>query len=331
MNKITVQANANIALIKYWGKRDQNLFLPTKSSLSVTLSGLTTITSIEFNSKNYDEIVINNHPVPKKSKEKIVKFLNLFRKSYNIKNYFKINTKNEFPTAAGLASSASGFVALSYALNKICNLNLTKKELSILTRRASGSAARSVFGGFAIWHKGQKIDGSDSYAEQLFPQDYWPDFCVLVAVVNDQEKKVSSRDAMQITVKTSPFYDEWVQSSEQKIPEMIKAIKERDLKTVGLLAESDCLDMHKTMQTSIPAINYWQPETIDIMNVVKKLRDNGIDCYFTIDAGPNVKILCLRKDLEDIKKSVQAVGAVKQFIVCGVGYGVGAVGRLPNG
>lgn len=301
--KIKVKANANIALIKYWGKRDEKLFLPTKSSLSITIPFLMTFTEIELkeHTEKQDEIYLDGKLAEGKTKEKIVKFLDLFRKLYNIKNYFKINTKNEFPTCAGLASSASGFVALSLALNEICELNLSKKELSILARQGSGSASRSIYDGFVLWHKGEKDDGSDSYAEQLFDQNHWSEFKVLIAIVDEKEKKLSSREAMQITVKTSSSYKKWLIDSEKRIPEMIEAIKNKDFKKVGQLAEVDCLQMHQTMKDSHPSIDYLQPETLKIIEKIKELRKNGTDCYFTIDAGPNVKILCLEKDVEQIK------------------------------
>ncbi len=304
MNKIKVKANANIALIKYWGKRDEELFLPTKSSLSITLPSLSTFTEIELKEPEakQDEIYINSKLAEGKTKEKIVNFLDLFRRLYNIKNYFKINTKNEFPTGAGLASSASGFAALSLALNEICELNLLKRELSILARQGSGSASRSVYDGFVLWHKGEKDDGSDSYAQQLFDQNHWPEFRVLVAIVDRKQKKISSREAMQITVKTSSSYKKWLIDSEKRIPQMIEAIKNRDFKKVGQLAEVDCLQMHQTMKDSHPSINYLQPDTLKIIEQIKELRKNGTDCYFTIDAGPNVKILCLEKDVDQIKK-----------------------------
>lgn len=337
MNKIKVQANANIALIKYWGKRDEDLFLPTKSSLSTTLFGLQTITSIEkIDSKQIvtlnsfqgpldfyrDEVFVDQKPADQKSFANIVRFLDLFRKKYGIKDFFKIETENKFPTAAGLASSASGFAALAYGLNKICEINLDLKELSILARQGSGSACRSLHGGFVIWHKGKKNDGSDSYAQQLFDQNFWPEFCVLVVVVCTQEKKISSRSAMQNSVKTSSFYPRWLQGSQARIPKLIKAIEQKDFDLVGQLAQEDCLGMHKTIQTSVPSINYFQDATLQVIETVKKLQSNGISCFFTIDAGPNVKVLCLKKDLDKIKDILKQVSGVQQIIECSVGGGV---------
>ena len=310
MEKITVQACANIALIKYWGKRDEDLFLPTKSSLSISLPNLQTTTSIQDNTaNNCDDIIINNKSVSSSVYSKTISFLDKFRKLYNIKNYFKINTQNNFATAAGLASSSSGLAALSLALDKFCKLNLSKQELSILARQGSGSACRSIYDGFVLWHKGVSPDGSDSYAQQLFDQNYWPEFKIFTAVVSDKQKPISSRIAMQQTIKTSSYYNDWLIESEARIPKMIEAIKKRDFHTVGMLAQEDCLGMHKAMQLSKPSINYWLPETLEVINKIKDLQQSGVNCYFTIDAGPNVKVICLDRDLAwDVKnKSIVTI------------------------
>ena len=293
-------------MIKYWGKRDEKLFLPTKSSISITLPTLLrTHTSLSISPINCNVITLNNQPVPAHSYKNIVTFLNFFRSSFGITDFFEIKSENSFPTAAGLASSASGFAALTKALNEFYSLNLSDKELSILARHGSGSACRSIYDGFVLWNKGEKADGSDSYAKQLFDEHHWPEFCMFVVIVNDTQKKVSSRSGMQQTVATSPFYKQWIEKSEQRIPLMIKAIKNKDFQTVGSLAEKDCLDMHHCMNTSNPLINYWTNETTQIMKLIKKIRKNGISCYFTIDAGPNVKIICLKQNKEKILQSLK--------------------------
>jgi diphosphomevalonate decarboxylase len=321
MKKIIVQANANIALIKYWGKRDIHFFLPTKSSLSVTLDGLQTKTAITFNDKK-DLIFCNGENSSQDFEKKTIQFLNLFRKQYNVKQFFKIDTQNLFPTAAGLASSASGFASLAFGVSKICDLNLSKKELSILARQGSGSASRSIFGGFAIWHKGEKSDGSDSFAQQVCAQNYWTEFRILVVVVDAKKKKISSREAMQKTIETSRFYNTWIKESEQKIPEIINAIKERSIKKLGMIAENDCLGMHKAINYSIPTIDYLKDSSHKIINIVKGLRKKNVNCYFTIDAGPNVKILCLEKDIEKIESKLGKGQGIKKTIRCKIGSGV---------
>jgi diphosphomevalonate decarboxylase len=315
MKEVLASAYANIALIKYWGKRDEFLMLPTKSSLSVSLDALKTTTEITFSDS--DQIVINNQAAQGESQLKILRFLHVFRKKFNINKFFQINSVNSFPTAAGLASSASGIAALTRGLNELCSLNLSSKELSILARRGSGSAARSVFGGFVLWHKGSLLDGTDSFAEQIFTAQHWPEFRLIIAIVQQSKKYISSTQAMQTTVKTCKIYNDWVKNSERRIKPMIDAIANKDLQTVGELAQIDCLDMHETMRMSSPSINYWTDKTMKIIDLVNNLRRSGIQCYFTIDAGPNVKILTLEKHQEQILSEIKNIEDV-QTIVSGV-------------
>jgi len=316
--KIEAKSNSNIALIKYWGKRDESLFLPTKSSVSVTLDKLKTYTKIGAEKLSPDP----------KTYQGVKRFLKFFEKNFDVSKKLYVTSENHFPTKAGLASSASGYSALASGLDKFFNLNLSKKELSILARQGSGSAARSIYGGFVIWHKGKKADGSDSFAEQLFDQSHWPEFRVIVAILDKNEKKIGSRTAMQQTVKTSNFYNQWVKKSESQIPKIIEAIKNKDVRSVGQIAETDALEMHFCMQTSKPSINYWTKNTLDTLILIRKLRAKNIDCYFTIDAGPNVKIITLQKSVDRILQELQSNIKIQETIVCGVGHGVRA-GALP--
>lgn len=302
MKTVTTKANANIALIKYWGKQDERLFLPTKSSLSFTLPKLITTTTVSISSSDRDEVLINQKKNPAAEKN-IIRFLDIFRKLHNIKDHFVVNSTNSFPTAAGLASSASGFAALARGLNELCKLNLSNKELSILARRGSGSACRSIHSGFVLWQKGKEACGSDSYAEKIFDSSHWPEFRILVAIVDKKAKKIKSRLGMQQT-QLDDCYKEWIQKSEIRINEMITAIGQRDIDKVGKLAEEDCLEMHDCIKHADPPIDYWQEGTREIVQKIKKLRERGIPCYFTIDAGPNVKIITLEKYVETIKKEL---------------------------
>lgn len=312
MEEIVVCTNANIALIKYWGKRDEFLMLPTKDSLSVGLDALKTTTKVQFSDS--DEIFINKQEVQGEAQIKVLKFLHVFRKKFKIDKFFRVDSVNNFPTASGLASSASGLAALGKGLNELCDLNLGSKELSILARRGSGSAARSIWGGFVHWHKGISLDGSDSFAEQIFKSDHWPEFKIIVVVVQESKKMISSTQAMQITVKTCKIYNDWVRNSERRIKQMIDAIADKNLEKVGELAQIDCLDMHETMRTSTPAINYWTDKTIKIIELVNKLRAGGTQCYFTIDAGPNVKILTLEKYQDQILSELKNIEDIKTIV-----------------
>lgn len=295
---ITARAHANIALIKYWGKRDTSLFLPTKSSLSISLDDLQTTTHVSFSQTQQDTIILNGKVVTNKTNH-ISSFLDTFRSLYNIHAHYTIETSNNFPTAAGLASSASGFAALAKSLDKLHNLNLSSKELSILARRGSGSASRSIESGFVLWHRGHKPDGSDSYAQKLFDRSHWPELAIVVLTLETNKKPVSSREAMQKTIATSPFYKTWVKNSEARIAPMIEAIRKKDIHTLGALAEKDSLEMHHCMQTATPSINFLTKRTKAAIAHVQNLRkpaqpgSAGTPCYCTIDAGPNVKVITL--------------------------------------
>ncbi|KKQ33032.1 MAG: Mevalonate diphosphate decarboxylase [candidate division TM6 bacterium GW2011_GWF2_37_49] len=313
MNYATTKACANIALIKYWGKRNEDLMLPTKSSLSVSLEALSTLTKIRFS--DADSLLINGINVEGYALAKLIKFLNKFRQKFGINKYFTVDSSNNFPTAAGLASSSSAFAALAQALNDLCALNLDKKELSMVARLGSGSASRSVYGGFVVWHKGSMDDGSDCFAKQLFDAGHWPEFRIIVVVVQSAQKKISSSNGMQITVATSKSYTDWIMRSELRLNDMIEAIRQKNIESVGTLAELDCLEMHQAMQDSTPAINYFNDKTVAVMDMVKFLREFGIQCYFTIDAGPNVKIITDASNQESVLDKLKTIDGIEQIIV----------------
>lgn len=321
MRMVKVHTHPNIALIKYWGKRDQQLMLPTKSSFSVSLSPLETITSIHVNNSSKDiiNISLNWDSNAQTSIQPILDYLNFFRKKYAINSFFTVNTHNSFPTQAGLASSASGFAALAIGLNTLCNLNLNTQELSIFARQGSGSACRSVYGGFALWAKGENPDGSDCYAKQIFGPDYWPEFRVIIAVVNASKKPITSRAGMQQTVKTSPVYSQWVTESEQRIEKITDAIKNKDIARVGSLVEADWGGMLETMLTTNPKIDYRIQATHDVIDAVKAMREkHKIQAYFTTDAGPNVKIICLAQDSQKVITQLKTLKSVINIIECTV-------------
>jgi diphosphomevalonate decarboxylase len=306
--KASAVANSNIALIKYWGKRDKVLILPYNSSISVTLDGLFTHTTVEFDKKySQDIVVLNGQKVKGEEYEQVTNHLNLIREMAGISDKAKVMSNNNFPTAAGLASSASGFAALSLAGTKAAGLDLDKRQLSILARRGSGSASRSIEGGFVEWQAGKKIDGSDSFAIQLAPPEYWPDFRIVVAITSKKEKKIKSRAGMAQTVATSPMYKVWLETVEKDLMAMRRAIKEKNFTLLGQTAEANCLKMHATMITTKPAIIYWNPVTMEVIHSVINWRDSGLEAYFTIDAGPQVKIICLEKNVNEIIKRLKGL------------------------
>lgn len=317
--KASAIANANIALVKYWGKRNKELMLPNNGSISMTTAGLNAHTTVEFDEKYKEDILILNGKEYKKGMEEyddyVGKFLSVVRQNYDINLRCKIVSNNNFPTAAGLASSAAGFAALAVAVNEALQLGLDKKELSMLARRGSGSATRSIYGGFVEWKRGSREDGTDSYAEQIAKPEYWPEFRMVVCVTTKEAKKVKSRAGMAQTVKTSPMYKAWLETVDEDLRAVREGILKRDFTLVGQTAEHNCLKMHATMITTKPSIIYWNAGTMDIIHAVLEWRDEGLECYFTIDAGPQVKILCLEKDAKEIAERVKEFPHIEDVII----------------
>lgn len=312
MIKKTAKAPANIAFIKYWGKKDEKLRLPANSSISMNLSNAFTITSVEFNPRlTSDELVINGSKSAGDEVKRVSNHLNLIRNLSKIKDFARVESKNNFPKGSGIASSASGFAALTVAAAAASGLNLSEKELSILARLGSGSACRSIPDGFVEWKYGETSE--ESYAYSLYPPDYW-EICDLIAIVGENSKKVSSTEGHAVA-ETSPFYQTRIAGMENKILEIKSAFKVKDFTKFGEILEAETINMHAVMMTSVPPLYYWLPETLKVMAQVIKLRSGGMECYFTIDAGPNVHVICLEKDSAQIKAKLEAVTGVKQVLV----------------
>ncbi len=285
-------APINIALCKYWGKRDQELNLPTASSLSVTLSKGTR-TTISCCSDE-DLIFLNDKKIRSDDPfaQRLFRFLSFFRKDPSI--FFSIHTENEVPTKAGLASSASGFAAAVLALNDLFEWDLKSKDLSLLARIGSGSACRSVDQGFMLWHRGDMEDGMDSFAERL--NLTWPELRVGVVLVSSEQKDVGSKEGMERTQTTSSLYPLWPQLVEQDITHMLQAVEDRDFSRFGKIIESNALSMHATMLSAWPPLCYWTEKTLNSLKKIWNCRKEGLDIYATMDAGPNIKLFYLTKD-----------------------------------
>jgi diphosphomevalonate decarboxylase len=322
--KATAKANVNIALIKYWGKRDEKLILPHNSSLSITLNNYGTTTTVKFDKKYLKDQFILDNKEYKKGEEysRVINQLDLVRKIAQINLKAKIVSKNKVETAAGLASSASGAAALAASSAKAAGLKPTPKEISILARQGSGSATRSIHGGFVQWLKGEKKDGSDSYAKQIENENYWPEFKILAVIVSKNPKKIKSRDGMKQTIITCPYYKAWLDTIEKDLTEIKEAIENKNFKKMGEIAEHNCLKMHSLMLTTKPSLIYWDPKTIEIMHKIQELRENDIYSYFTIDAGPQIKILCLEKNINIIKKEIAKIDGIKKIIELKLGKGI---------
>ncbi len=315
------RAHTNIALIKYWGKRNEELFLPMNSSLSLTLDAFYTDTEVVLDD-NLDSDIFYLDDIKQSDREtaKITQFLNLFRDLANIKTRACVKSYNHVPTAAGLASSASAFSALAGAMNQATGLDLDLKTLSTFARRGSGSATRSLYGGFVEWYMGE---GDESDSSHAIPVDdaSW-DIGMIVIAVNTGRKKLSSRVGMKQTIATSPFYSSWVETATSDLTKMKDAIKQKDFITLGEITESNGMKMHATMLGAFPPISYWEPDSVKAISKVKEIRETGIPCYVTMDAGPNVKVLCRQSDMDKIESLLLEDFNREQIIPTQVGEGI---------
>lgn len=321
MYKGHARAYTNIALIKYWGKADQQLILPMNNSLSLTLDAFYTETSVTFSSEfSEDQFYLDHQLQDKKATDKISRFLDLIREKAQSQLFAKVDSQNFVPTAAGLASSASGLAALAGAASAALGLSLEEKELSRLARRGSGSACRSIYGGFAEWQKGDSDDSS--YAVPVASDKFEDELSMVFVVVNDQQKDVSSRDGMQRTVETSAFYDGWLATVPQDLAKAHTAISDKNFQALGEVTEASALKMHGTTLAAVPPFTYWSAESMRAMNLVRQLRSQGLPCYFTMDAGPNVKILVQRKDEAALLSKLQEHFSADQLITAHAGPGI---------
>ena len=321
MTSFTATAHPNIALVKYWGKRDEALMLPAAGSLSLTLDAYPTTTTVTLDeSAGADAFELNGTAATGVARDRVVTFLDLVRSRAGSRARAVVTSRNEAPTAAGLASSASGFAALATAASAAYGLDLDPRALSRLARRGSGSAARSIVPGIAVWHAG---DDEQSFAEPLDA----PEMRMVVVTVEAGPKKVSSREAMRRTARTSPFYDAWVSSTERSLTEMIAACTAGDFTRIGEITESHALRMHAVIQSTEPPIRYLAPRSIAVLDTVAELRDQGVEAYSTADAGPTVVVLVRPGDAETVAAAVGEFGAVR---IVGPGPGAELIGGQPR-
>jgi diphosphomevalonate decarboxylase len=300
--RATATSHPNIALIKYWGKRDHALNLPAVPSLSITLAPFETRTAVSWG-ETEDRFEINGAVATGDTASRIAAFLDLVDAS---RPPVHIVSSNNFPTAAGLASSSSAFAALALAASAAAGQARSKKDLSILARQGSGSAARSLWGGWVTWATGQEEDGSDSHGSPLAPQDHW-DLRVIVALVSGEKKAISSREGMLHTEATSPLYQGWVRSAAADLREAIAAVQERDLERLGTVMEHSSMKMHGTMLSANPPLRYLKAGSIAVLDAVEGLRRQGVPAWATMDAGPNVKVLTTAESAEQVTSALAEI------------------------
>jgi diphosphomevalonate decarboxylase len=315
----TAIAPANIAFIKYWGKKDPAINLPYNDSISMNLSDALTTTTVEYSADlTEDVLLLNSQPASPAQTEKVSRHLDLVRKLMPHPLRATVTTSHNFPTGAGIASSASGFAALSLAATAAAGLQLSEKELSILARYGSGSASRSIPNGFVQWKKGS--NSLNSYAVSLYPKEYW-DICDVV-VIGDahREKAVSSGEGHQVAA-TSPFFTSRIKYLRSATAELERALADRDFERFGTVTEQESFNLHAIMMTSVPTILYWDPLSVLVMQAVWAMRREGTQAYLTMDAGPHVHVICQLADLTAIKAKLTALEGVSSLLVNQAGDG----------
>jgi len=290
---LTVRSYANIAIIKYWGKKKEKEMVPATSSISLTLENMyteTTLSPLPADARA-DEFYINGQLQNEAEHVKMTKIIDRYRPEGA--GFVRIDTTNNMPTAAGLSSSSSGLSALVKACNAYFQLGLNRKELALEAKFASGSSSRSFYGPLAAW---------DKDSGEVYPVETDLKLAMIMLVLEDQKKPISSRDGMKLCVETSTTFEEWIRQSEQDYKDMLVYLKENDFEKVGVLTEKNALAMHATTKTANPPFSYLTDASYEAMDFVRQLREQGESCYFTMDAGPNVKVLCLEKDLEHLSE-----------------------------
>jgi diphosphomevalonate decarboxylase len=314
-------ACANIALAKYWGKNDVTLNLPAVPSISLTLDGLVTETTVEFlPSLDADEVFLDDRATTPAEAKRVVRMLDRVRADADLSLRARVKSKNHFPTASGLASSASGFAALAAASTHAAGLTPSNAYLSRLSRWASASAGRSIYGGFVKLPAG--IPGDDrNAAKPVADRDHW-DVRIVVAVTAKGPKDTGSTDGMERSRKTSPFYEAWVEAAPKLCARVERGIKQRDLELVGRAMEQSTMAFHACAFASDPAIIYFQPPTLAALATVRALRAKGVGVYATMDAGPHVKALCHAKDAQRVRRALAATEGVIGTIVAKPGPGI---------
>jgi diphosphomevalonate decarboxylase len=319
VSKATAVACSNIAFVKYWGKRDEALRLPMNSSLSMAMSHATTTTTVAFVSqRDEDQVFIGGEPAAEPSRLRVIAHLDRIRRMSGIAERAEVASQNDFPANAGIASSASGFAALTAAGTRAAGLELSAQELSCLARLGSGSAARSILGGFSEWHAGQGHESS--YAEQLAPPQHWPELRDIVVVLEDATKPVSSTQGMALA-STSPHFSTRMDLIANRLACARQAILDRDLAALGEISEREAIELHLIAMTSRPPIFYWQPATLALIHHVLAWRAQGLEVYFTIDAGPNVHLLCEEQSVQSIVAALEATSEAQRLIVNAPGFG----------
>ncbi len=329
----TAIATPNIALIKYWGKEDEKLIIPKNSSISITLDeSLSTKTSVLFSSSLKEDIFyINGEKQDLSNNEVKERFniINMLRQEANVNEHVAVVSENNFPTAAGLASSASGISAMVFAASKALSLNKSLFELGIIARQGSGSSCRSLAGGFVKWEKGSRKDGLDSSIRQIAPSSHWPEIIDIIAIASKSKKKIPSRSGMKQTVETSILYKARPEYAEEACISMEKAILSKDFESLALLTMRDSNNMHALMLDTWPPIIYLNQTSLEIIGEIQNLNQSmgKLVAAYTFDAGPNAHIITTKEHEKEIRNILEGIDGVESIISAGIGNGPRLLGE----
>jgi diphosphomevalonate decarboxylase len=311
-------AHPNIAFIKYWGNRDQDLRIPSTGSISMNLAGLFTRTQVTFDpGLSADELILGGERRQGAVLERVSAFLNIVRRMADIASFALVDSQNNFPTGTGIASSASAFAALSLAASQAAGLSLDDRQLSRLARRGSGSACRSVPAGFVEWYAGQ--DDQSSYAASIAPPEHW-DLVDCVAIVSQQHKATGSEQGHTLA-DTSPLQAARVQDAPRRLEQCRQAIRKRDFEALADAVELDSNLMHAVMMTSHPRLLYWLPASLMVMQTVQAWRIAGLPTCYTVDAGPNVHVLAPASAADEVEQRLRQLPGVFKVFTAHPGQG----------
>lgn len=315
-------ANANIAFIKYWGNADEALRLPANPSLSMNLDGLRTVTTVTWEAETgQDSLIINGNTADAKATQRVSAHLDSIRRRLKLDVRAAVSSENNFPMGAGIASSASSFAALTVAAVAAAGATLTERELSSIARLGSGSASRSIPAGYVEWCTGETHE--DSVAYTIAPTDYW-DLVDVIGVISTGHKDVGSREGHGTAI-TSDYQVARVETAPARLERCKEALFARDFAKFAEVVEHDSNMMHAVMMTSQPALFYWQPASLLLMDSVKRWRAEGLSVCYTLDAGPNVHCLTTATDADEIERRVKALAEVQNVLRASVGGGASVI------
>lgn len=319
----TAQAHSNIAFIKYWGNADERLRLPANPSLSMNLDGVKTITTVNWSPDvRADELLINGNLADSKATARVSAHLDAIRQRLGLDHYARVTSENNFPMGAGIASSASSFAALTVAAVAAAGATLDERELSAIARLGSGSASRSIPSGYVEWCTGKTHEESVAYS--IAPTEHWA-LVDIIGVISTGHKDVGSREGHG-TALTSDYQTARVSTAPARLERCKEALFSRDFSMFAEVVEHDSNMMHAVMMTSRPALFYWQPASLLLMESVRRWRSEGLKVCYTLDAGPNVHCLTTLDDADEVEQRVRALNGVQYILRAGVGTGASLIG-----